>query len=414
MSEHDHMDEFDLKMRSILENGQEEVPAGVWEGVSAGLAKAAGRRKAAMWFRYSGIATAAAAAAVAIGIFLNRDVEADLVPTTSEDMIAVVETASEEGSTQTELSVADIASEHQYLCMAEIPEIKTTDKDIANEPAAQQVEQPVEQVIVPEEDQAVGQIEEQKDVQKNVQEQQEVKGKPVETDIIENIIWEDEDRQPRKRINTSLVISGIAGTNSPQNKAALKPLKSPGIFKAPEKTTIEQVSGETTYGIPVSFGVGVKLNFTERWSLGMGVNYTFLSSSFTGKYTKVENGVPHVPLSERIKSTQHYVGIPVNAYYNIVSRDFINFYAYAGGAVEKCVENMYEIQTTPIINHKEKVNGAQLSANVGMGVEFLLGKYVGIYLDPSLRYYFDCNQPKNIRTAQPLMLGFEAGVRFNL
>ena len=75
---------------------------------------------------------------------------------------------------------------------------------------------------------------------------------------------------------------------------------------------------------------------------------------------------------------------------------------------------MYEIQTTPIINHKEKVNGAQLSANVGMGVEFLLGKYVGIYLDPSLRYYFDCNQPKNIRTAQPLMLGFEAGVRFNL
>lgn len=405
MSEHNHMDEFDLQMRSILENGQEEVPAGVWEGVSAGLAKAAGRRKAALWLRYSGIATAAAAA-VAIGIFLNRDIETDIVPTSAEDMIAVVETASSaESSIQTELSVADIASEHQYLCMGEMPEKETTDKEIPNEPVWQQGKQ--------QEEQLVSQVEEQQDVQKQqaVQEQQDVQKQQGETDVFK---WKDEDRQPRKRINTSLVISGIAGTNSPQNKASLKPLKSPGIFKAPEKTTIEQVSGETTYGIPVSFGVGVKLNFTERWSLGMGVNYTFLSSNFTGKYTKVENGVPHLPLSERIKNTQHYIGIPVNAYYNIVNRNFINFYAYAGGAVEKCVGNMYEIQTTPIINHKEKAGGAQLSANVGMGVEFLLGKYVGIYLDPSLRYYFDCNQPKSIRTAQPLMLGFEAGVRFNL
>ena len=68
----------------------------------------------------------------------------------------------------------------------------------------------------------------------------------------------------------------------------------------------------------------------------------------------------------------------------------------------------------PGINHREAVKGVQLSANAGIGVEFLLGKHVGIYLDPSLRYYFSCRQPQSIRTAQPLMLGFEAGVRFNL
>ena len=121
-----------------------------------------------------------------------------------------------------------------------------------------------------------------------------------------------------------------------------------------------------------------------------------------------------MPVSERIKNTQHYIGIPVNAYYNIVSKDFINFYAYAGGTVEKCVGNRYQVQTSPVINHHESVKGVQLSANAGIGVEFLLGKHVGIYLDPSLRYYFNCRQPKSIRTAQPLMLGFEAGVRFNL
>ena len=82
--------------------------------------------------------------------------------------------------------------------------------------------------------------------------------------------------------------------------------------------------------------------------------------------------------------------------------------------MEKCVANRYEVQTTPVINHEESVKGVQLSANAGIGVEFMLGRHIGIYIDPSLRYYFHCSQPKSIRTAQPLMLGFEMGLRFNL
>ena len=64
--------------------------------------------------------------------------------------------------------------------------------------------------------------------------------------------------------------------------------------------------------------------------------------------------------------------------------------------------------------HKEPDKGVQLSANFGFGAEFMLGEHLGLYLDPSLRYYFDCDQPKSIRTEQPLMLGFELGFRFRL
>ena len=91
----------------------------------------------------------------------------------------------------------------------------------------------------------------------------------------------------------------------------------------------------------------------------------------------------------------------------------MNFYAYAGGAVEKCLYDKYTILSNSIV-HKEVAKGVQLSANIGVGVEFMLGEHLGLYLDPSLRYYFDCNQPKSIRTSQPLMLGFELGFRFNL
>ena len=128
---------------------------------------------------------------------------------------------------------------------------------------------------------------------------------------------------------------------------------------------------------------------------------------------KVENGQITENLKSDIRNTQHYVGIPVNAYYNIVESKFVNFYAYAGGTIEKCVADEYRVLTKDVL-HKESVKGIQTSANLGIGVEFMLGKHLGIYIDPSARYYFNCNQPKSIRTAQPLMLGFEMGLRVNL
>ena len=62
----------------------------------------------------------------------------------------------------------------------------------------------------------------------------------------------------------------------------------------------------------------------------------------------------------------------------------------------------------------EQVGGMQLSAAFGLGAEFALTQHLGLYIDPSLRYYFDCDQPKSIRTAQPLTFGMEAGLRFKL
>lgn len=401
MFEHDNINEFDFKMRSILEGGQEEVPAGLWEGVSAGLDKVARRRKAALWIRYSGIAVAAAAA-VAVGFVFNHSGESNPVPVVADNAIAVVE----------EVAVAkEIADEKPEA----LPEEKDNTIEIIRTESGKNNLVAMTETVTVEDNQNTTTTDKKPVTATPTQTTKEnIAQTPAKTIDVFNDEVEWVDEPEKKRIRTSLVISGIAGTNSPQNSGGLKPLKAPGAFNDPVKTTIEQVGEETNYGIPVSVGLGVKINFNTRWSLGVGVNYTLLTSSFNGKYTEVNNGVPSMPVSERIKNTQHYIGIPLNAYYNIVSKDVINFYAYAGGTVEKCVGNRYQVQTSPVINHHESVKGVQLSANAGIGVEFLLGKHVGIYLDPSLRYYFNCRQPKSIRTAQPLMLGFEAGVRFNL
>ena len=67
------------------------------------------------------------------------------------------------------------------------------------------------------------------------------------------------------------------------------------------------------------------------------------------------------------------------------------------------------------IHHRESVRGMQFSANAGLGMEFIIADTFGIYIDPSLRYYFpDSRQPRSIRTDQPLMLGLELGFRIRL
>ena len=226
--------------------------------------------------------------------------------------------------------------------------------------------------------------------------------------------WVEDDREVKEgQIKTSLVLSGLAGTNSTQNSAKGGVIRRPTLSAAPIQTSISQTEPGDSYSIPLSFGVGTKIGFNSRWSLGLGVNYTLLSRKFYGDYTKVENGQITESLKSDIRNTQHYVGIPVNAYYNIVDSKFVNFYAYAGGAVEKCVADEYRVLAKDIL-HKEGVKGVQTSANLGIGVEFMIGNHLGIYIDPSARYYFNCNQPKSIRTAQPLMLGFEMGLRVNL
>lgn len=393
MFDEDKYIESDDLMRSILSQGQEEVPARVWEGISSELDRidaAKGRKTVMLWFRRTAVAVAAAAA-LAIGIFTDWNRNQDIVDTSDKKLIAVAGT--EQVNTKAELTEPASFAERRSPYLA----------DAADE--VQEAMALVEEQIAP----------------KDVPSYQE----PAETEpaVHKDIepsherwpdIWEDEiPADKRKKRKTAVVLSGIAGTNSVQ-KSGSNMLRRPSMSTSRPKTGVEQKSSESTYGLPVSLGAGVKIGLSEKWSLGIGANYTLLTRKFFGTYTIVDNeGSIEESISSDIRNVQQYIGIPVNIYYNIVDSDFVNFYTYAGGTVERCISDKYDILNTEYL-YKGSVQGVQTSANLGIGVEFLLGKHLGLYVDPSIRYYFNCGQPKSIRTAQPFMLGFEAGLRINL
>ena len=112
----------DLLMRAILEQGQEEVPARVWDGVAAGLDRIHGRRrKVTLWWR-SAVAAVSVAAAVAV-VFLAPSQQDMLVPEAAdENMIAVVENPVPQMQSPAEESVIS-ASKTQNLT-AYVPETR--------------------------------------------------------------------------------------------------------------------------------------------------------------------------------------------------------------------------------------------------------------------------------------------------
>lgn len=405
---------IDKMMKSILDNAQEDVPAHVWEGVSAGLDKAAKRKAVVIWWRRAAMG-AAAAAVIVFGLMFTRGggQTSQNTDPRNDSFIAVID---QPGSTDTTMTEEVTSLENVLMAEAYIPK--------ASHPAGYRPSSVVDaqETVDVAGMEEVPNVEEDRNVKEDRNEKEDDKKsaeavtaisetyRPSEPTGFEE--WEEE--APARKRRTSLVLSGITGTNSAQNMGRANLMKRPSLNSGPATTGVTETSTNTTYGIPVSVGAGVKFDLNERWALGVGVNYSYLSRKFYGTYTKAdENGVEINSTASDIRNSQHFVGIPVNAYCNIVNNKHVNLYAYAGGTVEKCVSDKYEVLSTSIV-HTEKPEGVQLSANIGLGVEFRLGQHLGLYVDPSLRYYFDNGQPKSIRTAQPLMLGFEMGLRVNL
>ena len=167
-------------------------------------------------------------------------------------------------------------------------------------------------------------------------------------------------------------------------------------------------------GFPFSFGAGLKWNFAPRWAVGTGVRYTNLSRSFVADYQSGEGWREN---QRPVDNTQHWIGIPVNVYFNIVDGRKFKFHAFAGGAMDYLLSNDFTIhgENTNYFWHKRSTS-LQWSANAGAGVEFMLTPYVGLYIDPSVRYYFNQASGADINglPVHPLRFVVEGGLRFSL
>ena len=411
---------IDNLFRSTLENAQEEVPEQVWEGISSSLDRIARRKHTVIIFRRICAGTAVAAGLVAGAVLGFRAGEQqDIInESSSPELISLVETPVQEDYTA--------LAQKGYTADAQVYGATSSQADDTTSFMEYETKSSTEDMTIALQedntdsfkDNIDGTIPSQEDIasadpsREGIEEQVSESAKQ-ETGSWTPVIWEETPARKQK-IRTSLSISGLTAMADNRPRQTPGVMKRPSIAKVQKETGVSEGTGNGVFGFPVSIGAGVKIDFTPRWSLSAGLRYTLLTRKFYGTYNYVsEDGLSDWSESCDIRNTQHYIGIPLQASFNIITSNLLNFYVYAGGAAEKCVDNNYLMLRSSTV-HREPAKGIQFSVDAGLGLEFLVGKYIGIYLDPSVRYYFNNSQPKSLRTYQPLMFGVEAGLRIHI
>ena len=395
---------FDLEIRSMLENAREDVPEGLWQGIESRLPAPAKARPAAIWWKIAS-ATGAVAAAVALTVFFStRPVvqnPVDIIPSQDSGLSQLMETplAPETGNMKP-LSISqafgESVSETDGEDVTETAGMEETDETAGKEetaPAAGTEETAVaDETAVREENTAENWIR-----------------KYESADFDER----GEELQRSRKEKRGVVLSAYADALSNSNTAKasdINMLKRPAV---PQATTIEE-TGESCYAIPVAAGIGLRFDVSKRFSIGTGVSWSYLTRSFSGQFNELdaEGAIISQTGYTNIRNSQHYIGIPLNLYVDIIRKDFIDFYAYASGSANYCLSNRYQMDKSK--SYSPEGSNWQFSAGIGMGVEFIAAKKVGFYIDPSLNYWFTAGEVSNIRTRQPLMLGLELGIRLHI
>lgn len=175
------------------------------------------------------------------------------------------------------------------------------------------------------------------------------------------------------------------------------------MFQAPET--------EIHHKMPFSIGVSASRQFTDRWSLQLGLSYALLSSDWK----------TNTDYWGECKQRLHFLGIPVSVSYKIAEWKRFQFYASAGGKAElnvagKLRTELYsQEEVIGSYSEKQRVKEPYFSINGRVGVSYPLVRFLSAYAEVGTDYYFDNGSDiETYYTEKPFRFGLQVGFRFGL
>lgn len=413
--------EFDNKIRSLMQDAQEEVPDFLWKGIEASLDSVPSAQPHRPVFRLVRIlAPVAAAAAIAAGIFfaVSTPSSQPQPPVLADDFAIVDDFAATDASAATDAFAATEA-------IALVDDFAATDASAANYASAD--------IAAMDDDasatEAIAHVASADTLSSDsdseaLSEKLAARSEEVENDsktdpgvrlLLADLIEEEEPSPEKRRPSMQITIAGNTSTGPNEKVVNVRPLRVISNMTPQESCVTE--TGLSDYGMPVSLGVGVKFILSPRWSLGTALNFTSMGREFAGTYTNVRDGkIIFKEAFKDIRNGQSYLGISANAYFSMIKRSWLDFYVYAGAGADHCISNIYQMYgQTSRYSHRDDLGSLQFSVKAGLGVEFIIADYIGVYLDPSVAYHFkNKGTLKNIRSKYPVLPSLEIGLRFRL
>ena len=216
-------------------------------------------------------------------------------------------------------------------------------------------------------------------------------------------LWESGEVSQGHDVAVAFLTGVIPGSSASAVNSSIRYSQS-GVGSETQNDLVEQIS-DTKYSLPLNLGIQVQFPVKENLALGVGVNYTVVSSRYDCLINKKKYSV---------KQSLHYIGIPVNIYGKVVERNRFSFYVNAGATAEKGITAVYKLESyTGKERNTNPIDGIQFSVNAGLGVEYKFANPAGIYFEPNIVYFFNSDIPRSIRTDQPLQVKGELGIRFH-
>ncbi len=405
---------FDKKIKELVQGFEEPADGALWSSIGSELARI---RRIKFIKRISAYAASAAAVVVGIWLFVNPLDRDELGASPSDLAVAEKEFVAEEVDIVTVVPVAQehLADNlHSVKSSGVLSDVVKESSELLEESdgksvAAYEVEEQSQvQVVMRDVKSSESVLEAESVAQVDVLESEEVSSEEL-YGYEEYLLEEDYSRK-----GGSFSLSAGGNMSTVDNESSMVFFPGPSFNVGGGQGVVENHSITPTappnHYFPISAGLNLTYSFlNDKMAVGLGLNYSYL-------YSKYEALVDR-RYDANVKQSVHYIGVPLNLYYNIVGNEYITFYASLGGMMERALKIDYDVTTLS----GEKMDryiipeGFQWSVNVGVGFEYRFVKFMGIYVDPRLTYYFqEKSQPFTVRSEQPLQFNLEIGFRFHL
>lgn len=171
-----------------------------------------------------------------------------------------------------------------------------------------------------------------------------------------------------------------------------------------------EIVARHVHRLPFTIQMTLSRQLNHQLSVETGLSYTQLNST-------INTGSDQAFIQEQ--QHLHYLGFPLRIGWRWYDKQSFSLYSSAGAMLELPVHSSVDIRH--MVNGNQTFSKTtmpdvplQWSTTLGIGIQYDLTPHLGVYLEPSLQYFFDDGSDLNTyRTEHPLSVTLPLGLRFH-
>ena len=159
---------------------------------------------------------------------------------------------------------------------------------------------------------------------------------------------------------------------------------------------------------PITFGVAISRQLTQRWSIETGIQYTLLHSTFS-----IGRSGYSIDKNQKL----HYIGIPLRVSYQLWGYKKLS--VISSGGIITNIPVYGDVKETYIEDYKQIPSDRwsisapwQFSIGTSIGLQYKFAPRLSFYVEPTLYYQIpNSSSVHSIRTEHPFMYSMPFGIR---